>query len=320
MTGAGGTIGVETVEAARETVAGRVRRTPLMRSASLGEELGFDLAFKVEAFQRTGSFKVRGVANRLAGLAPEERARGVVTLSAGNHAQALAWAASAEGIASVVVMPEGAVRGKVEATRAYGGEVVLTGNGLLETALEIQRQRDLVLVHPFDDPDVIAGQGTVGLEIVEDEPGVDAVFVPVGGGGLIAGISTAVKAKRPEARVVGVEPDGAAAMSESLAAGEPVRLETLDTVADGLAAPFAGRHTLAHVRERVDEMVVVSDEEILAAMRLLLERLKVVAEPAAAASLAGFLGGAVELPPGSSVVCVVSGGNVDADRLGELLA
>lgn len=313
-------VGIDDVVAASRIVAGRIHRTPLLRSTSLGERYGVDLRFKIEAFQKTGSFKVRGVLTRLARLDDDERARGVVTLSAGNHAQALAWGATREGIASVVVMPTGAVRSKVEATRSYGGEVVLTSEDLLETALAIQRERNLVLVHPFDDPDVIAGQGTVGLEIVEDLPEVDAVFVGVGGGGLISGIATAVKAERPGAWVIGVEPEGSAAMSRSLAAGEAVRLESSDTVADGLAAPFAGRLTFAHVRERVDEILTLPDEEIVEAMRLLLERVKVVAEPAAAASLAGLASGRSETAAGSSVVCVVSGGNVDSGRLAELLA
>ncbi|HUP19560.1 MAG TPA: threonine/serine dehydratase [Gemmatimonadota bacterium] len=310
---------LDDVFAAREVVAGRIHRTPLLRSTSLGERHGVELWFKVEAFQKTGSFKVRGVLNRLAGLTDQERARGVVTLSAGNHAQALAWAAAREGIPATVVMPAGADRGKVEATRGYGGEVILTEAGLLDTTLQVRDERDLVLVHPFDDPAIIAGQGTVGLEIVEEMPGVDAVFVGVGGGGLISGVATAVEARRPEARVIGVEPEGAAAMSRSLEAGEPVTLDALDTVADGLAAPFAGEITFAHVKERVERVLRVPDRAIVAAMREILERVKVVAEPAAAAGLAGLASGAVDLTEGSTVVCVISGGNVGADRLAELL-
>ncbi|MDX1660431.1 MAG: threonine/serine dehydratase [Gemmatimonadota bacterium] len=310
---------LDDVLAARQLLEGRIHRTPLVRSTSIGQRYGVDLGFKVEAFQKTGSFKVRGVLNRLTALSDAERARGVVTLSAGNHAQALAWAATREGIPSTVVMPAGADPGKVEATRGYGGEVVLTHEGLLETTLAIRDERDLVLVHPFDDPSIIAGQGTVGLEILEDEPDVDAVFVGVGGGGLISGVATVLRARRPEALVVGVEPEGAAVLSESLEAGEPARLDTLDTVADGLAAPFAGEHTFAHVRERVDRMLRVSDAAIVEAMRLLVERVKVVAEPAAAASLAGVASHAAELPEGSSVVCVLSGGNVGSERLAELL-
>ncbi|MBW3661084.1 MAG: pyridoxal-phosphate dependent enzyme [Gemmatimonadetes bacterium] len=312
-------IGIEDVEAARDVVKGRIHRTPLVRSSTLGERFGVELWFKLEPFQKTGSFKVRGVLNKLARMSEEERSRGVVTLSAGNHAQALAWAAAREGMEAIVVMPAGAVRSKVEATRAYGGEVVLTEGDLLETCLAIREERGLTLVHPFDDPAIIAGQGTVGLEILEDLPELDAVFAGVGGGGLVSGIATAVKARRPEARVIGVEPEGAAAMRAGLDAGEPVRLESMETVADGLAAPFAGRHTLAHVQARVDAIEVVPDAAIVEAMRLVFDRVKVVAEPAAAASLAGLAAGRVPLTEGAAVACVLSGGNIDTERLVKLL-
>ena len=307
------------VLAARDVVAGKIHLTPVHGSAHLSAETGARVTLKLESFQKTGSFKVRGVLNKLHDLGPLERSRGVVSLSAGNHAQALAWGAARLGIPAVVVMPARAVRSKVEATRGYGGEVVLTEGDLLSAALEIQRDRDLVLVHPFDDLLVIAGQGTVGLEIAEQVPDVDLIVAGVGGGGLISGIATAIAALRPEARVVGVEPDGAAAMTRSLERGEPVRLDSLDTVADGLAAPFAGRHTLAHVQERVSEVVTVPDEAIVRAMRILLERCKVVAEPAAAAPLAALLERRVAVESGSRVVLVVSGGNVDAERLKQLL-
>jgi threonine dehydratase len=307
------------VLAAREVVAGKIHLTPVHGSAHLSADAGARVTLKLESFQKTGSFKVRGVLNKLHHLGPGERSRGVVTLSAGNHAQALAWGATRLGIPSVVVMPAGAVRSKIEATRGYGGEVVLTEGDLLSAVLEIQRDRDLVLVHPFDDPLVIAGQGTVGLEIVEQVPDVDLVVVGVGGGGLISGVATAVAALRPEARIVGVEPEGAAAMTRSLERGEPVQLDRLETVADGLAAPFAGRHTLAHVQRRVSEIVTVPDEAIVRGMRILLERCKVVAEPAAAAPLAALLDRRVAVDPDERVVLVVSGGNVDAERLKRLL-
>lgn len=307
------------LQAARERIAGRVHRTPTMGSAYLGERSGTRVFLKLELFQKTGSFKVRGVLNRLHRLTPEERARGVVTLSAGNHAQALAWAAAESGIRATVVMPAGAVRSKVEATRGYGGEVVLTEGDLLGTCLAIQEERGLTLVHPFDDPLVIAGQGTVGMEILEDVPEADVVIAGVGGGGLIAGVAAAVGAGRPGARVIGVEPEGAPTMTRSLERGEPARLERLDTVADGLAAPFAGRHNLAHVQRLVDRVLLVEDREIVQAMRLLLERCKVLAEPAAAASVAALLSGRLDLPRGATVVCVLSGGNIDAERLRTLL-
>ncbi len=305
---------------ARRRIAGRVHRTPVSGSTYLGERANARVVLKLELFQKTGSFKVRGVLNRLDRLAPEERMKGVVTLSAGNHAQALAWAAAQVGTPATVVMPSGAVRGKVEATRGYGGEVVLTEGDLLDTCLAIQKERGLTLVHPFDDPLVIAGAGTVGLEILEEVPEVDVVIAGVGGGGLISGVAAAVKAGRPGARVIGVEPVGAAAMTRSLERGEPVRLERVDTVADGLAAPFAGRHNLAHVRALVDEMLLVEDREIVEAMRVVLERCKVLPEPAAAAPVAALLSGRLEIPAGATVVCVLSGGNVDAERLREMLS
>ena len=305
--------------AARAVIAGRLHRTPVIGSAFLGARAGCRVHLKLESFQKTGSFKPRGVLNKLHHLRPEETRRGVITLSAGNHAQALAWAAGGCGIAATVVMPESSVRSKIEATRQYGGEVVLTGGDLLRECTAIQEQRGLLLIHPFDDPLVIAGQGTVGLEILEDVPDADLVIVGVGGGGLISGIGTAIKTTHGSVRVIGVEPEGAAAMTASLQRGEPVRLERYDTVADGLAAPFAGRHTLRHVQQHVDEIVTVSDRDILRAMRLILERCKVVAEPAGAAPVAALLSGKIVPPRGASVVCVLSGGNVDPARLTALL-
>ena len=303
------------VLAAREVIAGRVHRTPVMRSSYLGQKAHVELFLKLELFQKTGSFKPRGVLNKLHHLTAEDRGKGVITISAGNHGQALAWPATQAGIPSIVVMPATAVRSKVEATRGYGGEVVLTQGDLLEQCLAIQRERGLTLVHPFDDPLVIAGQGTVGLEILEDLPDVQAVIVGIGGGGLISGIATAIKAQKPEVKIIGVEPEGAAAMNASVKRGTPVHLDHVDTLADGLAVPFAGKYTLAHVQNRVDDIVIVSDHEIIEAMWLIFERCKVVAEPAAAATLAALLSGRVGLPQGATVLCVLSGGNVDRERL-----
>jgi threonine ammonia-lyase medium form len=312
-------IGLEDILAARQVIGDRLHRTPLARSNYLGEQAGVQLYFKLELFQKTGSFKPRGVLNKLHHLDPSEKQKGVITLSAGNHAQALAWAVKQIGVQATVVMPATSVRSKVEATRGYGGEVVFADGDLLATCLKLQKERDLTLVHPFDDPHIIAGHGTMGLEILEDMPEVDAVVVAVGGGGLISGIAAAIKEKKPTVKVIGVEPDGASAMTQSLQRGEPIHLERLNTIADGLAAPFAGEHTFAHVRAFVDDMVTVPDQQILAAMGLILERCKVMAEPAAAATLAGLLSGKVKLPQGARVVCVLSGGNVDRERLKTLL-
>ena len=312
-------IELDDILAAREVIAGRVHRTPVMRSSYLGEQAGVQLFLKLELFQKTGSFKPRGVLNKLHHLSPGDKQKGVITLSAGNHAQALAWAATQSGIPSTVVMPATSVRSKVEATRTYGGEVVLTEGDVLEACVTIQKERGLTLVHPFDDPLIIAGQGTVGLEILEDVPQVEAVVVGIGGGGLISGIATALKAKNPEVKVIGVEPEGASAMTQSLQRGEPVHLDRVDSVADGLAAPFVGQHTLAHVQVYVDDLVIVRDQEIVEAMGLILERCKVLAEPAASSTVAALLSGKVSLRRGSTVVCVLSGGNIDRERLKVLL-
>jgi len=291
----------------------------MMRSTHLSDRLGADVHFKLELFQKTGSFKVRGALTRMLALTEAERAKGVVTVSAGNHAQAVAWAAREVGTKATVVMYASSVRSKVEATRAYGGEVIQTAADLLEVARDLEVQRGLVMVHPFDDPAVIAGAGTVGEEILDDVPDPVVVLVGVGGGGVVSGLAVALRARRPETRIVGVEPEGAAAMRLSLDRGTPQRLEKVETIADGLAAPWAGALTFAHVRDLGVEIVTVSDAAIADAMWLILERCKVVAEPAASAGLAALLAGAVTVPRGARVVCVLTGGNVDRERL-KLLA
>jgi len=312
-------VSLQDVRNARTTIGDRLLRTPLVRSLFLSSESGARVSLKLELFQHTGSFKPRGVLNKLATLSPDERARGVISISAGNHAQALAWAATAIGVPSTIVMPATAVRAKVDATRAFGGEVIQTDADLLSTMRQVQEERSLAFVHPFDDPVVIAGAATLGLEILEDVPDVDVVIAGCGGGGLLSGVAAAVRQVRPSARVVGVEPTGADAMRQSLAKGEPVRLAKLDTIADGLAAPFAGVHTLAHVQAFVDDMVLVEDAAILDAMRALMKRARILPEPAGAAATAALLAGIVSVKPGDRVVVVVSGGNADPDRLRSLL-
>src|SRR5947209_7752637 len=244
------------VLAARETIAGRVHRTPTFASATLGERIGASAFLKAELFQKTGSFKPRGVLNKLASLSADEKAHGVVTWSAGNHAQAVAWAAASEGIDCLVVMSQGANPQKVAATRGYGAVVDLespTHSEAYERLLRTIEETGRTYIPPFDDPHVIAGQGTVGLEIAEDVPGADLIVVPIGGGGLISGIATAV-----DCRVVGVEPAESPAFSEGLAAGQSVHIDLHPTIADGLAPPFAGELTLAVGRKRVDEVVLLS--------------------------------------------------------------
>jgi threonine ammonia-lyase medium form len=300
---------------AQTVIAGRLHRTPIQPSTYLSGQTGARVYLKLELFQKTGSFKPRGVLNRLHHMSPEEKSKGVITLSAGNHAQAVAWAAQQEGISATVIMPANAVQSKVDATRGYGGEVIQTDGNLLEVCQNIQKERGLILVHPFDHPDIIAGQGTVGQEILEDVPDVDLVIAGVGGGGLISGVSAAIKQTNPEARVIGVEPEGAPTMTRSMEKKAPVYLDHVDTVADGLAAPFVGAHNLAHVQTFVDDLVQISDTEIIQAMWLIIERCKVIAEPAAASTVAALLSGKVTLPEGGQVVCILSGGNVDRERL-----
>ena len=301
------------IRAARHRIGGAVHRTPTFSATSLGASFGIALQLKAELFQKTGSFKVRGVLNKLRQLPPDDIARGFITLSAGNHGAALAWAATGLGSSATVVMPAHAAPSKIEAVRRYGGEPLLSTGPLLDEVHRIQAARGLTLVHPFDDLDIIAGHGTVGLEILEDTPNADVVIVPIGGGGLISGIAAAIKHQRPETQMIGVEPVGANTMTLSLASGRPERLERPHSVADGLAAPFAGEHTLAHVQRFVDRVVLVDDDAILLALRAIIERAKLAAEPAGAAAMAALMTGAVTLPPGSRVVCVVSGGNLAPD-------
>lgn len=313
-------VGLGEIGAAREVIRPHLHRTPVAASSSLGRRVRARLFFKLEMFQKTGSFKPRGALNNMHNLPEEKRRRGVISLSAGNHAQALAYAASMYGIPATIIMPASAVQSKIDATKGYGGEVILTDGDLMEATLEVQGRRGLTLVHPFDDLNTIAGTGTLGMEVLEDVPDVDVVVVSIGGGGLISGVAAAVKLRDPRVRVIGVEPEGAPGMTRSLASGVPAHLETLDTIADGLAAPFVGQHNLDHAQAYVDDVTLVDDEAIADAMGLIMERAKVVAEPAAAATYAALLEGSALLSPGATVVCVLSGGNVDARRMGALLS
>ena len=325
------------VEAARGRLAGRVHRTPLLSSATAARfasaalggpgERGVALAdgrlyLKAEHLQKTGSFKARGTTNRILTLDAEARRRGVITLSAGNAGQAYAWAGREAGVPVTVVMPSGAVASKVDACRGFGARVVLHGDHVGEAFVEMERLRDaegLTLVHPFDDAAVIAGNGTSGLELVEDLPDVDVVVVAVGGGGLISGVAAAAKGLRPRCRVYGVEPERSNALSAAIAGGRIVTIEPV-SVADGLGAPFAGRWTLEMGRRLLDDIVLVDDATILAGVRFGIERLKQVLEPAGAAALAAVLAGRIPIRDGDRVAVVLSGGNVDVGRIGELLA
>ena len=331
MTDVAGLVTLDEILAARERIAGRVHRTPLLSSATAarflaaagGPRIADDrLYLKAEHLQKTGSFKARGMTNRIATLDADQRARGAITMSAGNAGQAYAWAGHEAGVPITVVMATNANPTKVEACRGYGAEVVLEGTHVGEAFAALERIRDargLTFVHPFDDAAVVAGHGSVGLEVLEDLPDVDVVVVGVGGGGLISGVAAAIRERRPAVRVYGVEPTDAAAMTLAFEAGSPVQIQPR-TVADGLAAPFAGNLTLAMCRRYLEGIVILTDAEILSGVRFAAERMKQVLEPAGAAALAAVLHGRIPIRDGERVAVVASGGNVDVARLGELLA
>jgi threonine dehydratase len=305
-------LSIDDVERAARTISGRVHRTPLLRSATLSAELGAEVYFKAELFQRTGSFKVRGALNRLAELTEEERGRGVITISAGNHAQAVAWAAREAGLDALVVSWKTADALKMTATRGYGATVdqqAENPTAAFDRLTELHDETGRTLVHPFDDLAVMAGQGTVGLEVLEDAPAADVVLVPVGGGGLVSGIATAVKARRPGARVVAVEPELSPALRNGLEAGRSVPV-TPQSAADALSAPFAGERCIRICEELGVESVLVGEEALADAFRWVYARMKLACELGAAASAAALLSGAVRVEPGQTVVVVVSGGNV----------
>ena len=301
----------------RARIAPHIKHTPLLTSRQLSEATGFDARLKAELFQRVGSYKIRGPLNKFALMPDEQKRRGVVCSSAGNHAQGVALAARIHGIRAVVCMATNATPSKIAATRAYGAEVVLHGtiwDEANEKAKELVRTEGLTYVHPFDDEELIAGQGTLGLEIVQDWPDVDAVVVPIGGGGLIAGVSMAVKSHNPGIRVIGVESSDGPAMQASVNAGA---LQTIEcrTIIDGLRVRRVGEINFSVVQRFVDDIVALPDRDIFEAMLWIMERCKLVVEGAAAAPVAALLHGLVKLPPGSRVAAVLSGGNVNLSQL-----
>jgi threonine dehydratase len=284
----------------------------------LSERTGLDVRLKAEIFQRTGSYKIRGPLNKLMCLTEDERRRGVVCSSAGNHAQGVALAAKIYGVHAVVVMAENATPSKIAATRGYGAEVVLHGtiwDEANEKAKELVRDRGLTYVHPFDDVQLIAGQGTIGLEILRDWPEVEAIVVPIGGGGLISGVAMAAKALKPSIKVIGVESSGAPGMRDSVRSGSVVTLDRVDCVIDGLRVKRVGETTFEVVRRAVDEIVTLPDERIFEAMLWVMAHAKLVVEGAAAAPVGALLDELVTLPRGSKVVCILSGGNVNLDQI-----
>jgi threonine dehydratase len=305
-------------EEARARMAPHIHRTPLLTSRILSERTGFDVRLKAELFQRTGSYKIRGPLNKFTFLTDEQKRRGVICSSAGNHAQGVALAAKIHGIHAVVCMAANATPSKIEATRAYGAEVILHGmiwDEANEKAKELVAERGYTYIHPFDDEQLIMGQGTVGLEIAQDWPDVDVVVVPIGGGGLISGIALAMKSVNPKVRIIGVESSGAPGMKRSVEEGRLVTLDRVDCIIDGLRVKRVGEKTFAIVREHVDEVVALPDEQIFEAVVWTMHYVKVVPEGAAAAPVAALLNGLVKAPAGSKVVCVLSGGNVNLEQL-----
>jgi threonine dehydratase len=308
----------EVFEAAHQRVARHAHRTPLLTSRLLSERTGYEVRLKAEMFQRTGSYKIRGPLNKFALLSDEQKRRGVICSSAGNHAQGVALAARIHGIRAVVVMAENATPSKVAATRAYGAEVVLHGtiwDEANEKAKELVESEGLTYIHPFDDEELIAGQGTLGLEIYQDWPEVEAAIVPIGGGGLISGVTMALKSMNPEIRVIGVESSGAPAMKRSVEEGRLVTLDRVDCIIDGLRVKRVGNTTFEVVRRFVDELVALPDEQIFEAVVWTMSHAKLVVEGAAAAPVAALLQGLIQLPAGSRVAVVLSGGNVNLDQL-----
>ena len=304
---------LQDVRMARRSIAHLAIKTPMLPARSLGELAGCELLLKAENLQRAGSFKVRGAANRIAALSPEQKAKGVITASAGNHAQGVALAAYNLGIPCIVIMPVGASLPKVEATRGYGATVLLKGDDFDKAqkhAIRLMRENDLTFIHAFDDPAIIAGQGTIGLEMLEQAEELDAVVVPVGGGGLISGIALALKETVPAVRVIGVQAAAATAVVDSYKANRRLTVRQEATVADGIAVGTPGSITLPLVSRYVDDMVVVEEEEVTQAMMLLLERSKVLVEGAGAVGLAAVLEEKIQVA-GKKVAVVLSGGNVD---------
>jgi len=309
-------VAYENVVAAGETIAGRLHRTPTFSTVALGERVGARVFLKAELFQKTGSFKPRGVLNNLAALSPEERARGVISISAGNHAQALAWGAASEGLDALIVMWQGASEAKIEATRGYGAAVDLEARDpteAFERLAHLQEHTGRALVHPFDHPLTIAGQGTVGLEIVEEWPQVEAIVVPLGGGGLLSGVAVSATTLKPKVEVFGVEPRAGNDGEQSFRSGKIVTIEPPNTIADGARTLAIGVRNFAIIRERVRNVVSVDDEALLEAVKFAMYRTKLVIEPTGALGIAALLTRMI-VPKGPTAV-VVSGGNLDFSLL-----
>ncbi|MBP6019055.1 MAG: pyridoxal-phosphate dependent enzyme [Burkholderiaceae bacterium] len=308
-------------QAARAIADPYIHRTPIIPSSTLSELTGANVLLKAELFQRTGSYKIRGPLNVLSKMSAADKAKGIICSSAGNHAQGVAYAARVHGIPATVVMSVNAPAAKVNATRGYGATVIQYGeiwDDAYAKSLEIQQEQGLTYIHPFDNPQLIAGQGTVGLEIIEDVPDVDYVIVPIGGGGLISGVSMAIKAANPNVKIIGVESTGAPSMSRSVQAGKRIQLDEVTSTVDGLVVRQVGENNLWAVQRYVDDIVLVDDVDIFKTVTWIMERCKLVAEGAAAATVCALLTGKVRIPAGKKVVCVLSGGNLKVDQIHNL--
>lgn len=279
-----------------------------------------DIFFKLELMQKTGSFKSRGAINKVLQLSKDERSRGVVAISAGNHAQATSWACSQFGIKSKIIMPHTASQSKIDATESYGGEVILTKEKMMDTCQKLIDEENLSFVHPFDDLDILMGQGTVALEVINEIKNLDYAFVSIGGGGLIAGMACVLKQINPKIKIIGVEPINSNVMTNSIKSGKPEIFDTINnkTIADTLAAPFAGKITFEYVKEYVDDIINVSEDEMIESLRMMIERLKIVPEPSASACFVPILFNKLNVPSKSKCLVVVCGGNIDLKRIKSL--
>ena len=297
-----------------------IHKTPIVSSSSLNKIYNSNIFFKLELFQKTGSFKTRGAINKLLKLSDLERDKGVITISAGNHAQAISWACSKFNIKSKIVMPFDASPSKVEATKSYGGEVILTKNNMMDECNDIKEREGLTFVHPFDDIDIILGQGTIGVEIIEKLNNIDYAFISIGGGGLISGIACVLKSINPKIKIIGVEPINSNVMTKSISSNKPETFDTNinKTLADGLAAPFAGNLTFEFVKKYVDEIINVSENEMIESMRVIIERLKVIPEAAASACFVPILKNKLNIKKNTNSIIVLCGGNIDLDKLKKL--
>tara|TARA_B110000263_G_scaffold227267_1_gene219455 strand:- start:54 stop:1001 length:948 start_codon:yes stop_codon:yes gene_type:complete len=312
-------ININDINKAQSVIANNIHRTRISSSSYFSDKFNSNIYFKEELFQKTGSFKIRGVLNKLNSIEINKlKSNGIISMSSGNHAQAVAYGAQIYKIPSTIIMPTYSTKSKIEATKNYGAKVIVTDDNLLSVVKEIQEKTQSHFIHPFDDDYVIAGQGTLGLEITQDLPEVDHVFTAIGGGGLISGVCVAMKAYNPKIKLIGIEPEGADGMRQSLSKGQAVELNSINTIADGLSAPFIGKRNFEIVNKYLDELIIVSDKEIIETMWLIYERTKLFIEPSAAASLAPIVFGKYKLPKNSNPIFILCGGNVDKKKLLEI--